>query len=269
MTPELEGPAQDRISRIERRLRVFELTTAILACGLTLTLILNIATARVRADASSKILRVRGLIIEDAHGRARILLGAPVPNTQDRRRTDEANGMILLGENGADRVAVGDPAPPPQTGGQIFPRLSPSAGIFVNDPEGNERGGFGYLDNGTVALGLDYPGREAVMLSVLPKAGFAGLTVNAPAGSRAERAEIGVLNDGTSLLKLADTAGAERLMMFVQGKSPAKLLGLTPNDSREDIGVSWLNPDAATSMVFRRGQDFWREMSNVKPPEHR
>lgn len=269
MTAQAEEVVQHRISRIERRLHLFEVATTILALGLIVTIRLAVRTNRVSADTSSKILHVRGLIVEDASGRARILLGAPVPNTTDRRRTDEATGIILLGENGADRVAIGYPVPSPQVAGRIFPRLSPSAGISVNDPDGNERGGFGYLDNGTVALGLDYPGREAVMLSVLPKTGFAGLTINAPEGSQAERAEIGVLKNGTSLLKLADTSGVERLMMFAQGERPAKLLGITPTGSGTDIRVSWLNPDAATNVVFRSGEDFWSEMGNLKPPEHR
>ena len=268
MTAQIEGHVEHRISRIERRLRLFEVTTTILALGLILAVRLAVRTDRVSADTSSKILHVRGLVVEDANGRARVLLGAPVPETPDRTRTDAVTGMVLVGENGADRVAIGEPGPAPQVAGRVVARVSPEAGITFDDPEGNERGGFGYLDNGTVSLGLDYPDREAVTLSVSSQAGFAGLTINAPEGSQSERAEIGVLKDGTSLLKLADTSGAERLMMFAQGEFPAKLLGITPTGSGADIRVSWLNPDAATNVVFRSGQHFWRKMANLKPPEH-
>jgi hypothetical protein len=254
-----------QLKHLQLQVRFF---SVVLVVSLALAMTFGILRLGSTKDSSSSILRARGLVIMDAQGHERILLGAPVPETPDRRRTDSTTGIILLGENGADRVAIGDPVPAPQVEGRVVARVSPEAGITFDDPEGNERGGFGYLDNGTVSLGLDYPNREAVMLSVPPQAGFAGLTINAPEGSESERAEIGVLKDGTSLLKLADTSGVERLMMFAQGELPAKLLGITPTGSGADIRVSWLNPDAATNLVFRRGQDFWREMANLKPPEH-
>lgn len=253
-----------QVKRLERQVRVLFITLVV-GSGLALT---SGILRRIPSSSSASVLRVRGLIVEDANGRARILIGAPVPKTRDRKRTDDPIGMVVLGENGADRVAIGAPTPAPQADGKLYPRIAPSAGIAFDDQDGNERGGFGYLDNGTVSLGLDYSaGREAVTLSVLPSAGFAGLIVNAPQDSVAERAEIGVLKDGTSLIKLADTKGTERLMAVVQGQNAAQVLGITPLlDSSEDIRVSWLNPDASTHLLFRPGQNFWRELSNLKPP---
>jgi hypothetical protein len=68
--------------------------------------------------------------------------------------------------------------------------------------------------------------REAICMAVLPDQGLAGLAVNAQSGSESERAEIAVLKDGTSRLRLADTDGSERAMLLVQGASPAQLLVL-------------------------------------------
>lgn len=109
------------------------------------------------ADGSGQVLRVRGLIIEDAQGRPRILLGAPAPKVTGRKRKDEVTGIILLGENGADRVTIGAPTTAPQGGGKVHERISPGAGIVVDDLEGNERGGIGGLDNGRGSACLDYP----------------------------------------------------------------------------------------------------------------
>ncbi len=125
------------------------------------------------------VLRARGLIIEDDAGRERILIGAPIPEAANRVRTDEArvrevwgsrfsdeymgwyqdynhstNGILILSEDGFDRIALGDPKPDPNIG----KRIGPSTGMVINDAEGFERMGYGLLDiDGTyrVTLGLD------------------------------------------------------------------------------------------------------------------
>src|SRR5439155_3003982 len=117
MSSSPKGLVHDRLARLERRLRFFEIAVLLLSLGLTLVIWMHLRSPSARADDSSKILRVRGLIVEDGHGRARILLGAPVPRVKDRKRTDDAAGLIVLGETGAERVAVGYPTPAPQIGG--------------------------------------------------------------------------------------------------------------------------------------------------------
>lgn len=64
--------------------------------------------------------------------------------------------------------------------------------------------------------------------TIVPEAGLSGILINAPDGDSAERAEIAVLKDGTSLLKLADINGEERAIMVVQGEKPAKFLVIDP-----------------------------------------
>ena len=108
------------------------------------------------------ILRARGLIIEDDAGRERILIGAPIPEAANRVRTDESrvrevwlprfseeymdwyqdynhstNGILILSEDGFDRIALGDPKPDPNIG----KRIGPSTGMVINDAEGFERMG--------------------------------------------------------------------------------------------------------------------------------
>jgi hypothetical protein len=55
---------------------------------------------------NEKILRVRGIVIEDSNGVPWILLGAPVSN-QGRTRRDAVTGLVLLGNDGIDRLTIG------------------------------------------------------------------------------------------------------------------------------------------------------------------
>jgi hypothetical protein len=236
---------QKRYGHIERRLRILQ-TGVVLGLGLLLVFVWTALHARpASADDSGQVLRLRGLIIEDAQGRPRILIGAPVPKVAGRKRQDDTNGLILVGENGADRVALGVPTPSPQVKGQVVKRISPGAGLVIDDPNGNERGGMGVLDSGRGVLCLDYPdpiAREAVCLAVVPEAGFAGVAVNAPSGDNGERAEMAVLKDGTSILKLADTNGEERTMLVVHDESPAQFLILDPKANTKLDVLSKINP---------------------------
>lgn len=149
------------------------------------------------------VLRVKGIIIVDSLGKERILIGAPVPYSANRVRTDSARvekvwgkryppeakymeyykgynhsttGILILDENGYDRVALGAPVPDPNVG----KRLGQGAGIIINDEEGWERTGYGLLNVGgknRVILGLDNDrGKEGAALVVLED-GTAGLMV--------------------------------------------------------------------------------------------
>jgi len=66
----------------------------------------------------------------------------------------------------------------PQVLGKIAHRSVPlsSAGLMLNDAEGNERAGMGASDDGTrVSLGLDYADRDALGMLVSPT--FSGLAI--------------------------------------------------------------------------------------------
>ena len=165
-----------------------------------MTLALAILFVR-SASPTDGVLRVRGLVIEDDAGRARILIGAPVPEAGNRVRTDTArvreiwgprfpetymgyyrdynhatNGLVILSEDGFDRLVVGDPVPDPNIG----KRVGPSTGLVINDAQGFERSGLGLLDvdgHYRVVYGLDSDrGREGLAL-VLNDQGIVGITV--------------------------------------------------------------------------------------------
>jgi hypothetical protein len=77
------------------------------------------------------------------------------------------NGLLILDEEGFDRIAVGDPVPDPNIG----KRIAPSTGIVINDEQGFERSGYGLLkveDQYRVVLGLDSAkGVEGLTLSLV------------------------------------------------------------------------------------------------------
>ncbi len=165
-----------------------------------MTVLVVILFVKVFAPAAPHdILRARGLVIEDADGRERILIGAPVPKAASRVRTDmakvnqawgkrfpnldwyktvnnSANGILILDENGFDKIAIGDPTPDPNIGR----RIAPAVGIQINDQEGFERTGWGYFPaKDRVVLGLDSrKGQEGVTLFVLED-DTTGMNINA------------------------------------------------------------------------------------------
>lgn len=176
----------DRLERSVRRLRLY-------AASLTVVLLALPVLATVQqAQEQDAVLRARGLVIVDDEGRERILIGAPIPAAENRVRTDmerveeiwgprfprayvdeyyptyrhNLHGMLVLDENGFDRIAIGDSVPDPNIG----QRVGPATGVVINDAEGFERSGYGLLDvEGVyrVVLGLDGDdGREGVVLSL-------------------------------------------------------------------------------------------------------
>ena len=137
----------ERLTRAIRWLQVY-------AALMTVALIVLFVRSGAATDS---VIRARGLIIEDAAGRERILIGAPVPEAANRVRTDEARvrevwaprfpdaymgyyqdyshettGLLILSEDGFDRLALGDPVPDPNIGKRAWP----NTGIVINDAEG-------------------------------------------------------------------------------------------------------------------------------------
>ena len=170
------------LAALQRQLRQLQVYAAMS------TIVLVIAALSAFKSQSGQILRVRGIVIEDAAGRERILIGAPIPFAKGRLRTDSARvrstwgprfppeyleyyksyrhdmtGVLVLDTVGFDRLALGDPVPDPNIGR----RLAPSTGLVVNDAQGFERSGYGLLTVGgkdRVVLGLDNASGEALTL---------------------------------------------------------------------------------------------------------
>jgi hypothetical protein len=141
-----------------------------------------------------QIIRAKGIIIEDSAGRDRILIGAPIPYSGNRVRTDTslvrkywANtfpnpdqymkwyasyrnsvvGMVVMNEKGFDRLQFGDKVADPNIGQRMFE----SAGVFWNDKEGWERGGAGVNTTqdgkSRSVMGVDASDGEAVHIVAL------------------------------------------------------------------------------------------------------
>jgi hypothetical protein len=110
MSQELEL-LQSQMNRLEQQLRWFKITALVLA---VLALVFALAPRSLAQQAG--VIRVRQLIVEDADGRGRIVLG-PLDAAGSTRRF----------------------------------------GMRINDPNGAERLGVSYMENGTLTLGLDAP----------------------------------------------------------------------------------------------------------------
>lgn len=194
---------QERIEKLERELRLMKLYAAFL----TVAIAVGAITAFRPAAQGTEVIRARGIVIEDARGRDRILIGAPVPESKARMRTDLArveqtwarrypnpkeymeyykgfrhtvHGMVVLDENGHDRLALGDSVPDPNIG----KRMGASTGITLNNADGFERSGYAILTvegKERVVLGLDDDQGEGIELA-LHQSGFRGLHVRTSVG---------------------------------------------------------------------------------------
>lgn len=179
---------------LEMRVRSLEtrLWSVKAVCLTLFAALLAVATGsfagRVEAAEGAKVLRVRGLIIEDPEGRARILLGAPLPEVQERPRKDTTGAdLVFLDEEGHDRFRVGEMLPPVPG----FHRIGSGYGVTILDSQGSERGGMGFLTNGKnvnrAVIALDRPYNPSVSSDawgavVDDATGFAGTSYLYPPG---------------------------------------------------------------------------------------
>ncbi len=87
-----------------------------------------------------------------------------------------ANGLVILNEDGFDRLILGEEGPDPHVG----KRIAPFTGLLIHERSGFERGGFGAFpsENGDlVALGLDTSRGEALSL-IAYNEGMIGVYLN-------------------------------------------------------------------------------------------
>lgn len=195
----------DQIAHLQRSVRRLQ--------TLVVTLLLAGAAAALngfaRVDRGEEVIRTKGIVIVDDAGRERILIGAPIPAAANRVRTDIArlqalygsrfprqyyteyyptyrnslHGMLVMDENGVDRLAIGDSVPDPNIGR----RVGHEVGLIMNDERGFERTGYGVLRVDSayrIVLGLDgKEGREGVALAVDDATGRRALTTQGDSGS--------------------------------------------------------------------------------------
>ncbi len=207
---------EERLKKMEKRERVFYLFFFLALLALVLSC-LNFFRA-----SEPDIIRAKGIIVVDENDRDRILIGAPVTVTKNRIRNDLFTGLLILDENGIDRLALGSPTPDPQVQGKVSRRISPATGIQINDQNGDERSGYGIMENGRVVLGLDHKTGEGVMLFILPDLGYSGFLVNGKSGENRQRVFLGAdaNKDDAGILILNDDTGARYTTFRLDGNTP-------------------------------------------------
>lgn len=187
-------------------------------CGFFVALIQH---RRVEAASGSSVLRTRGLVIEDSQGRARVLLGSPLPVVPERIRQDATTAsMVFLDEQGHDRLTLGE-EPEPQVAGKVSPRMhriAPGFGVVIHDGKGDERGTYGWLENGRALITLDRPGLDAWAAVVDDKTGFAGMRVEYPpdVATDSNAIEIGT-KERRVFVRLSDTREKDRAVFDLNG----------------------------------------------------
>jgi hypothetical protein len=181
---------QRQLDQQKKRLNKVILFAALIVLSLSSQLLFSF-----RETDDNKILRAKGIIIVDDRGRERILIGAPLPHASNRVRTDtarvralwsqrfgnadqymkwykdydhKANGILVLDEQGYDKVCLGDGVPDANIG----QRIGKQTGLIFCDNEGFERGGIGVLNVGVkqnrVVMALDGEnGTDATGISVM------------------------------------------------------------------------------------------------------
>lgn len=227
---------EQRMGSLEKKIQRLRylcwLQTLILAAvGLSATL-----TRRVEAQNSPRVLRTHGIVIEDDQGRARLILGAPLPEVQGRKRQGSlTDSIVFLDEQGNDRLTLGE-GPNPQAQGKILHRIATFFGVLIHDDKGNERGGYGWLSNERAVLTLDRPGLDAWAAVVDDKTGFAGMGVEYAPEIANDKTGIEIGTQGSSaLFRFMDTKGKERAVFRLEDS------GVPSFHVSDEMGRSTLN----------------------------
>lgn len=149
---------------------------------LTALLILAVSGLLVAALApQDSVIRARGLVITDAAGRDRVVIGAPMSEASNDRKLKDAIGVAVLDSLGRMNVAFGARTPLVLEGGRLGSRIAGMAGLTIYDPrDGKERGGMGAFLDGRANVCLDYGKgqKEAACMSVAPSDQYAAVLLN-------------------------------------------------------------------------------------------
>ena len=89
--------------------------------------------------------------------------------------------LEIIDRAGVARIRLGAPVPDPVMGGKSSPRRSPQNGIQINDANGNEMGGMGMLDDGSLVFCFDSFKGEATCMYSMPS-GERGFSVTDDGG---------------------------------------------------------------------------------------
>jgi len=159
---------------------------------------------RLLGDRAAWLERRQGRFLAGAMLAVAVLVLAGWQGSQAPRESIRTHAVSIVDKNGVVRLALGAPVPNPVVNGKTMERRAPANGIIFNDAAGNERGGMGMLDDGSMNLCFDDAKTERDCLFLSPKFGN-GLVVNDAEGN------------GRALLYLDTSNVAHLTLMDSQG----------------------------------------------------
>lgn len=187
------GVLTARVATLERRVRFMFAASVLLASA-------ALMASRRPADT----LRVTGLVVVDAEGRERIVIGAPLSTASTDAKLAGAAWIVILDSLGRLAVAVGQSNPAMDTDGKVLRRIAKSNGINIYDPRnGAERGGMGAFASGQANMCLDYStGKEAACASVADDDSYSAMQLHGtPNEPQHDRVGMFLGADGAGILK--------------------------------------------------------------------
>jgi hypothetical protein len=146
-----------------------------------------------------------------------VLFLAGWQSVQAPQESVKTHALSIVDSSGVVRLTLGAPVPNPVVGGKTKERRSPATGVIFNDAAGNERGGIGILDDGSMNLCFDDAKVERNCLFFMPKFGN-GIAFNDASG------------ESRAILYL-DTTGAPHLLLRDEKGQPLVSLPEVPKDS--------------------------------------
>jgi hypothetical protein len=188
------------------------------------------------------VLRARGLVITDADGNSRIVLGAPMANATADPKLARTVGLVVLDARGRMNTALGADAPLVYSDGTVAQRLHDGGvGLTVYDPRGGgERGGFSVFADGHATACLDYEkDREAVCMSVGAKDAYADVQLMDVARQGSDRVGMFVGEDGAGIIKAGGGGKNAGGLVLKTGMGPTPQLVAYDQDGREVAEVVW------------------------------
>jgi hypothetical protein len=212
------------VEHLRRRLEVTERRVRILgAVAVVLGTTILMGALRSQPD----VLRARGVVITDASGRERIVLGAPMREATADAKLAQTVGLAVLDSVGRLHVVVGANKPLVLAGGQLASRVATEAGLTFYDPRnGSERGGIGAFSDGRANVCIDYgtKSKEAAYMSVAPGDQYAAVILNGtPSEPQFDRVTMYVGADGAGSLKAFGGGANNGGVMIRAGKGPATI----------------------------------------------
>lgn len=216
-------PDNPTLTRLQRQIAWSRGIAILSLLGVIALAIAWYATTRVNRDG---ILRTQGIVVADAQGHDRILIGAPaIATVKSTSAYGHTNSIVFLNRSGTYHLALGQaPAPvvngkAPLVNGKPVKRIGngDDYGVALYDSHGSERGGMVFLGGASravIALDRAWPAQDAIGLMVDDKTGFAGIGINYANGNSGF--EVGAQGHTTSMT-LRDPLGRERASLQIKG----------------------------------------------------